>query len=44
MSENLKGIRQAIECTTEGENVLMVAPTGSGKTYSIINTLKELAN
>lgn len=42
ISENLKGIRQAIECTTEGENVLMVAPTGSGKTYSIINTLKEL--
>lgn len=42
IDENLEGVKKAIRCVTQGQNTLMIAPTGSGKTYSIVNMLKEL--
>ncbi|MGS6980752.1 DEAD/DEAH box helicase family protein [Clostridioides difficile] len=42
IDENLEGVKKAIRCVTQSQNTLMIAPTGSGKTYSIMNMLKEL--
>lgn len=42
ISEKTSGIANAIAGATGGETHLVIAPTGSGKTYSIINLLKEV--
>ena len=42
ISEHTRGIANAIAGAEGGETHLLIAPTGSGKTYSIINTLKKL--
>lgn len=41
ISEHSRGIANAIAGAKGGETHLLIAPTGSGKTYSIINTLKK---
>lgn len=41
ISESNRGVINAIAGAKGGETHLLIAPTGSGKTYSIINTLKK---